>query len=58
MKRNTALSGSSSGLAAILGLDTAVGFLLDREQTIDLSPLVAVSNRGYVWRKVYHRRCA
>ena len=57
MKRHAALSGSSSGLATVMRLDTAVGFLLNRAQTIDLAPLITVSNAGYVWRRVFHRRC-
>jgi len=58
MKSHVVLSGSSSGLAAVTHLDTTVGFLLNREETIDLSPLIPISNDGYVWRKVFHRRCA
>jgi hypothetical protein len=39
-------------------LNTAVGFLQDREETIDLAPFVPVDNSGYVWRKIFNRRCA
>ena len=58
MKSQVALSGSSSGLAAVMHLDTTVGFLQDREETIDLAPFVPVDNSGYVWRKIFNRRCA
>jgi len=57
MKSHAALSGSSAGLAAVIKMDTTVGFLLNRQETIDLYPLIPVSNSGYVWRKVFHRRC-
>jgi len=58
MKSHVVLSGSSAGLAAVMRLDTTVGFLQHREETIDLSPLIAVCNSGYVWRRVFHRRCS
>ena len=59
MKSHVVLSGSSAGLAAVMQLDTTVGFLKDREESIDLAPIVPVSNLGYVWRKVFlSRRCS
>ena len=58
MKSQVALSGSSVGLAAVLRLDTSVGFLQDREETIDMAPMVPLNNSGYIWRRVFHRRCA
>ena len=58
MKSEAALSGSSLGLATLMRLDTAACFLQDREETIDMAPLAPVSHSGYVWRKVYHRRCS
>jgi hypothetical protein len=58
MKSPVALSGSSVGLAAVMRLDTTVGFLQDREETIDLAPIVPVGNCGYIWRKIFHRRSA
>ena len=58
MKSQVALSGSSVGLAAVLRLDTSVGFLQDREETIDLMPIVPIGNSGYIWRRVFNRRCA
>ena len=58
MKSPAALSGSSVGLAAVMRLDSAVGFLQDREETIDLAPIVPIGNSGYIWRRVFHRRCA
>jgi|GEM_PF-3823246 len=58
MKSQVALSGSSVGLAAVLRLDTTVGFLQDREETIDLMPIVPIGNSGYIWRRVFNRRCA
>jgi len=57
MKSQVALSGSSVGLAAVLRLDTTVGFLQDREETIDLAPIVPAGNTGYIWRKIFNRRC-
>ncbi|MDD5628586.1 MAG: hypothetical protein PHU21_05950 [Elusimicrobia bacterium] len=58
MKSPVALSGSSVGLAAMMRLDSAVGFLQDREETIDLAPIVPIGKSGYIWRTVFHRRCA
>ena len=58
MKSQVALSGSSAGLAAVMRLDTTVGFLQAREETIDLAPIVPIGNSGYVWRRIFHRRCA
>ena len=58
MKSHVVLSGSSVGLAAVMHLDTTVGFLQDREETIALSPMLPVSNLGYVWRKVFNRRAS
>ena len=58
MKSQVALSGSSAGLAAVMHLDTTVGFLQDREETIDLAPIVPIGNSGYIWRRIFHRRCA
>ena len=58
MKSPVALSGSSVGLAAVMRLDNTVGFLQDREETIDIAPIVPIGNSGYIWRKAFHRRCA
>ena len=58
MKSQAALSGSSVGLAAVMRLDTTVGFLADREETVDVAPIVRVGSDGYVWRRIFHRRCA
>ncbi|MBI5239325.1 MAG: hypothetical protein HY926_02550 [Elusimicrobia bacterium] len=58
MKSQVALSGSSAGLAAVMRLDTTVGFLQDREETIDVAPIVPVGSSAYVWRTIFHRRCA
>ena len=57
MKTHAVLSGSSTGLAAIMHLDTTVGFLQDREETVDLAPIYRAADSGYVWRRVFHRRC-
>jgi hypothetical protein len=58
MKSHVLLSGSPAGLAAAIQLDTTVGFLSDREEKIDLAPLVPVSKSGYVWRTIFNRRCS
>lgn len=36
--------------------DTTVNFLSDRQQVIDLSPILPASNAGYVWSRVFQRR--
>ncbi|MBI3552981.1 MAG: hypothetical protein HY077_10740 [Elusimicrobia bacterium] len=52
MKSNAMLRGSSAGLAAVIQVDTTVGFLLDRQQAVDLAP-IGSSPSGYVWRRVF-----
>ena len=52
MKSNAMLRGSSSGLAAIIQVGTTVGFLTDRQETVNLSPL-GPATAGYVWRRVF-----
>ncbi|UPT72542.1 MAG: hypothetical protein M0D55_11255 [Elusimicrobiota bacterium] len=54
MIKNTAfLSGSSVAMAALTKLDTTVSFLVDRRQTVAVSPVGKVSSPGYVWRRVF-----
>jgi hypothetical protein len=50
--KNAFVSGSSAALAALAKLDTTVAFLVDRRQTVALSP---AGRRGgaYVWRRVF-----
>lgn len=55
MKSHAILRGSSPGLAAIIQIDTTVSFLLDRQQVINLTPIVPASKTGYVWRRVFLR---
>ncbi|MBI4375927.1 MAG: hypothetical protein HY549_05695 [Elusimicrobia bacterium] len=54
MKIHGLLRGSSSGLASIIQLDTTIGFLVDRRQVIDVSPM-ASSKAGYIWKRVFLR---
>jgi hypothetical protein len=56
MKTHAMLNGSSAGLAAIIDVDTTVGFLSDRQRVINLSPIMPQVNAGYVWRRVFQRR--
>ena len=58
MKTHATLCGSSAGLAAVMQLDSALGFLRDREETVPLAPMAQVPDGGYVWRTGYHRRCS
>jgi len=53
MKSTSFLSGSTVALAAMTRLDTTVSFLLDRKQTVAVSPVGKVSSPGYVWRRVF-----
>ena len=54
MIKNTAfLNGSSMAMAALTKLDTTVSFLLDRCQTVAVSPVGRVNTPGYVWRRVF-----
>lgn len=55
MKNMSFLSGSSLAMAALTKLDTTVSFLLDRRQTVAVSPMGKVSSPGYVWRRVFLR---
>jgi hypothetical protein len=55
MKSHALLRGSGTGLAAIIQVDTTVSFLLDRQQVIDLAPILPSSNTGYVWKRVFLR---
>lgn len=58
MKNGGLLKGSSAGLAAVIHLDTTVGFLADRQQVIDLTPLKPENREGYVWKQVFLRKAA
>ena len=51
MKNHAMLRGSGAGLAAIINVDTQVGFLADRQQAIDLSPVA--QKGGYVWKRIF-----
>ena len=53
MKNTSFLSGSSVAMAALTKLDTTVSFLLDRRQTVAVSPVGKISSPGYVWRRVF-----
>ncbi len=53
MKNTSFLYGSSVAMAALTKLDTTVSFLLDRRQTVAVSPVGRVSSLGYVWRRVF-----
>ena len=54
-KRHAWLGGSGAGLSAIIELDAKMSFLLDRQQAINLTPLVPASPGGYIWRRVFLR---
>ena len=56
MKSHQLLRGSGSGLAAVLQVDTTIGFLMDRQQVIDLAPAGPAANSGYVWKRVFLRK--
>ena len=53
MKNTSFLSGSAVAMAALTKLDTTVSFLLDRRQTVAVSPVGKVNSPGYVWRRVF-----
>ena len=53
MKNTSFLSGSTVAMAAMAKLDTTVSFLLDRRQTVAVSPVGKISSPGYVWRRVF-----
>jgi hypothetical protein len=53
IKNASYLSGSSVAMAALTKLDTTVSFLVDRRQTVAVSPVGKVSSPGYVWRRVF-----
>ena len=53
MKSNSFLGGSTVAMAAMAKLDTTVSFLVDRRQTVAVSPVGKISSPGYVWRRVF-----
>ncbi len=53
IKNTSFLSGSAVAMAALAKLDTTVSFLLDRRQTVAVSPVGKVNSPGYVWRRVF-----
>lgn len=53
MKNTSFLSGSAVAMSALMKLDTTVSFLLDRRQTVAVSPVGRISTPGYVWRRVF-----
>jgi hypothetical protein len=53
MKTTSFLSGSTVAMAALTKLDTTVSFLLDRRQTVAVSPVGKINTPGYVWRRVF-----
>lgn len=56
MKNGSLVKGSSAGLAAVIHVDTTVGFLADRQQVIDLAPLAPEKSQGYVWKRVFLKK--
>jgi hypothetical protein len=53
MKNNSFLNGATAAVSALMKLDTTVSFLIDRRQTVAVSPVGKVSSPGYVWRRVF-----
>ena len=53
MKNTSFLNGSTVAMAALTKLDTTVSFLLDRRQSVAVSPVGKISTPGYVWRRVF-----
>ena len=40
-------------MSTLAKLDTTVSFLLDRRQTVAISPVGKINTPGYVWRRVF-----
>ena len=55
MKNHIMINGSSDALAAIIHVNTTIGFLAQRQHVINLAPLAQTSNSGYVWKRVFQR---
>ena len=53
IKNTSFLSGSSVAMSALMKLDTTVSFLLDRRQTVAVSPVGKINTPGYVWRRIF-----
>jgi hypothetical protein len=53
MKNVSFLRGSTVAMAALTKLDTTVSFLLDRRQTVAVSPVGKISSTGYVWSRIF-----
>lgn len=49
------LNGSAAAMAALTKLDTTVSFLLDRKETLAVSPVGKVSSSAYVWKRIFLR---
>jgi hypothetical protein len=54
MKNQSMLRGSGAGLAAIIKVDTTVGFLENRKQFVSLSPSETHPST-YIWRRIFLR---
>ena len=53
MKNHGMLRGSGPGLAAVIQMDASVGFLLDRQEALDMEPILPASHKAYIWRRVF-----
>lgn len=53
IKNSSFLSGATTAMSALMKLDTTVSFLVDRRQTVAVSPVGKISSPGYVWRRVF-----
>ncbi len=55
MKSNVMVRGSGAGLAAVIQIDTTIGFLADRQQVIDLTRVSPAASASFVWKRVFLR---
>ena len=53
IKYHGMLRGSGAGLAAVIQMDASARFLLDRQEVVDLTPVVPASKTAYVWRRLF-----
>ena len=53
MKNTSFLSVSTVAMSTLRKLDTTVSFLLDRRQTVAISPVGKINTPGYVWRRIF-----
>jgi len=56
MRNDGAIRGSSWGMAAVQGVRSTLGSLLEKRQPMRLEALVREPDGGYVWKRVFLKK--